>query len=233
MKKIVTIGIYKITSPSGKIYIGQGVNIEHRWECYKGLHCKTQTKLYNSFLKHGVENHNFEIIHTCKEEELNDLEIYYINFYNTFNTEHGLNLREGGNSGGRLSDETKKKQSEAKIGKPQSIESVQKRIKSNTGKKRSKEFVMRFSGENNPSYGKRGKDSPNYKKIHSKETILRMCKAQSNRSEETIKKSSESKMGEKNPNYGKSPSVDTRKKLSDSVKLYWENIRQERLTMTF
>jgi len=233
MEKINTIGIYKITSPSGKIYIGQGVNIEHRWECYKGLHCKTQTKLYHSFLKHGVENHVFQIIHICKEEELNDLEIYYVKFYNTFNTTHGLNLREGGNSGGRHSDETKKKQSEAKIGKPQSIESVQKRIKSNTGKKRSKEFVMRFSGENNPSYGKRGKDSPNYGKVKSKETILKMREAQSNRSKETRKKSSESKMGENNPCYGKSPSVETKIKLSNSAKLYWENIRQERLTMIF
>ena len=28
------IGIYKITSPSGKVYIGQSINIEERWYKY-------------------------------------------------------------------------------------------------------------------------------------------------------------------------------------------------------
>jgi predicted GIY-YIG superfamily endonuclease len=41
------IGIYKITSPTNKVYIGQSLDIEKRFVNYKGLFCKQQTKLYN------------------------------------------------------------------------------------------------------------------------------------------------------------------------------------------
>lgn len=33
------IGIYKITSPSNKIYIGQSTNITRRWDEYRKLQC--------------------------------------------------------------------------------------------------------------------------------------------------------------------------------------------------
>lgn len=102
------IGIYKITSPTGGIYIGQAIDIENRFTKYRNLSCKGQTRLYNSFIKHGVKNHTFEIIHLCNEEELNYWEDYYVKLYNTFNTPHGLNLKEAC-SKGRLSEETKKR----------------------------------------------------------------------------------------------------------------------------
>jgi hypothetical protein len=35
--KIPIVGIYKITSPSGKVYIGQSINIERRIKEYKNL----------------------------------------------------------------------------------------------------------------------------------------------------------------------------------------------------
>jgi len=34
------IGIYKITSPSNKVYIGQSINIEKRFKSYKRYDCK-------------------------------------------------------------------------------------------------------------------------------------------------------------------------------------------------
>lgn len=105
MKKI---GIYKITSPTNKIYIGQSVDINHRFVMYRALNCKKQLHLHASFLKHGVENHKFEIIQLCEKDKLNDLEIYYINFYDCFNTPLGLNLKSGG-SYNSLTDEIKKK----------------------------------------------------------------------------------------------------------------------------
>jgi hypothetical protein len=42
------IGIYKITSPLKKIYIGQSINIENRFKGYKKSLKKAQIKLYNS-----------------------------------------------------------------------------------------------------------------------------------------------------------------------------------------
>ena len=74
------------------------------------MDCKLQVKLYNSFKKYGVENHRFEIICECEESQLNYLEMYLIRFYDTFNTEHGLNLTSGG-EGGKKSDETKERMS--------------------------------------------------------------------------------------------------------------------------
>ena len=46
-------GIYKITSPSGKIYIGQSKDINLRIIYYKNARCKCQQKLYYSILKYG------------------------------------------------------------------------------------------------------------------------------------------------------------------------------------
>jgi group I intron endonuclease len=54
--------VYKITSPTNRIYIGSTSNIKKRWANYKCGDCKSQRKLYNSFKKYGVNNHKFEII---------------------------------------------------------------------------------------------------------------------------------------------------------------------------
>lgn len=110
MRKIIC-GIYKITSPSGKIYIGQANNIYKRWSEYKMLKCETQRLLCRSLKKHGAENHNFEIVCECLTEKLTELEIYHIKFFDTFNTAHGLNLTSGG-EGGKKSEDTKKVMSE-------------------------------------------------------------------------------------------------------------------------
>lgn len=83
MEKIC--GIYKITNPSKKIYIGQSIDIYKRWNDYKILRCKTQQRLYKSFNKYGIKKHNFEIIHVCNREELNKYEKYYVDLFQTFN----------------------------------------------------------------------------------------------------------------------------------------------------
>ena len=84
------IGIYKITSPSGRIYIGQSIDIEKRFRDYLNVrNVKTQPKLYRSFKKYGVENHIFEIITECDIDELNELERYYQELFNCI--DKGLN----------------------------------------------------------------------------------------------------------------------------------------------
>lgn len=118
---IMSIGIYKITSPSGKIYIGQSKNIENRFSKYRIGDCLSQKKLRNSFLKYGVLNHTFEILEVCFKEILNERECYYIAFFDTWNTKHGLNLRQGGVYGSH------------------SQESIEANRKAHTGKKASQE----------------------------------------------------------------------------------------------
>ena len=76
------IGIYKITSPSGKIYIGQSVNIANRLSKYKNANCKTQRVLYNSIIKYGWKAHKFEVLCECDIIELNDKERYYQDLFN-------------------------------------------------------------------------------------------------------------------------------------------------------
>jgi group I intron endonuclease len=108
-------GIYKITSPSGKIYIGKTKNLFQRFGKYKSLHCVKQNKLYNSFLKYGFGNHVVEIIELSNDlQNLNEKEIFYIKEYKSYNTSHGLNLTEGGDGVRKKhSIETKKKISDS------------------------------------------------------------------------------------------------------------------------
>jgi group I intron endonuclease len=125
------IGIYKITSPSNKIYIGKSINLDRRKKeyTYDSKH-NTQHKLNNSIKKYGWENHLFEIIEICDECNLNSREIYWISFYNS--VEEGLNLMYGG-QGGRHSQEVKNKKSKSMTGKKASLETKQKMSQSKKG----------------------------------------------------------------------------------------------------
>ncbi|HMS90793.1 MAG TPA: GIY-YIG nuclease family protein [Candidatus Absconditabacterales bacterium] len=89
-----TCGIYKIISPSGKVYIGQSKNIEKRFCQYKRLQCKSQKALHNSLIKYGVENHIFEVVVKCSPEELNINELKYIQEFDSY--KNGLNMTKGG-----------------------------------------------------------------------------------------------------------------------------------------
>jgi group I intron endonuclease len=107
--------IYKITNPTGKIYIGCTIDWKRRFSEYRRLSMVGQRKLYNSLKKYGYENHVFEIIEECEENILHEREIYYIHHYNCI--AEGLNIRLG-NRNGRLTEETKQKISESLKGRP-------------------------------------------------------------------------------------------------------------------
>jgi len=81
---MIKIGIYKITSPSNKIYIGQSINIKRRFNQYRLLDKSSiGPKLYNSLKKHGPKNHKFEILEECYVQELNGKEVHYKLEYNS------------------------------------------------------------------------------------------------------------------------------------------------------
>lgn len=100
------IGIYKITNPDNKVYIGQSINIKNRFYHYSLLHCKSQIKLYCSLKKYGINNHKFEILHICDIKQLNELERYYQELFEVVG-KYGLNLRLtcSSNKTGKLSEE--------------------------------------------------------------------------------------------------------------------------------
>jgi group I intron endonuclease len=145
MEKI--IGIYKITNPKNVVYIGQSIDVLKRFIYYKRLSCKRQFKLYNSLKKYGADNHVFEILQQCSQGELNELEIYYINLFQCFDSKHGLNLISGGGCNSVVSNESKTKNRLAHIGKKASAETkikmgiASKGHKRNSGKKQSKEWI--------------------------------------------------------------------------------------------
>lgn len=93
------IGIYKITNLiNGKIYIGQSVKIKNRWQQHKQevKSNRTNTLLYNAMRKYGLDNFSFEVIEECDKDQLNEREIYWISYYDSFNKEKGYNMTPGG-----------------------------------------------------------------------------------------------------------------------------------------
>lgn len=86
------IGIYKITNPKNKIYVGQSINILNRFSSYRSMsNCKNQTQLYNSLRKYGVEQHTFEVLEECEIGILNIRERYWQDYYRVLT--EGLNCR--------------------------------------------------------------------------------------------------------------------------------------------
>lgn len=48
---MVKTGIYKITSPTNKIYVGQSIDIEKRWKKYRDWVNHNQPKIFRSMKK--------------------------------------------------------------------------------------------------------------------------------------------------------------------------------------
>ena len=139
IKNKSSCGIYKITSPTNRIYIGQSVNIERRFKEYLKLNnCKGQIKLFNSFNKYGVKNHKFEIVSLCYSEQLNEFERDFQEAYNVIDKNKGLNckLTETNNKSGIFSIDTKLKLRNIRLGKKASEETKNKMI-INSGKSKS------------------------------------------------------------------------------------------------
>lgn len=84
----MSIGIYCIENLiNGHKYIGASKHIEQRWkEHIRDAKNFTQPNksLYQAFLKYGTENFSFYILQECQEDELWELEKYYIKQYDTF-----------------------------------------------------------------------------------------------------------------------------------------------------
>lgn len=195
--------IYKITNPSGKIYIGQTIDLKVRRNKYKYLNCKNQTRLYKSLLKYGWQNHIFEVLETIEiinAEDLNILEIKYIQQYNCFIK--GLNCTLGGQGGsGKVySEESKLKMRNSQLGKKQSEETINKRIKSLKGQKRSIEFKEKLKAL------KTGL-------VVSEETKKKLSEINKGK---TLSEETRSKIS--NSNKGRIVSQETRRKISEKKK---------------
>jgi group I intron endonuclease len=141
-------GIYKIISPTGRVYIGESKDVYRRFKTYRKLRCKTQVKLYNSFLKYGTDGHTFDILEECAFEDLKCRERYWQDFYNVLNKGLNLKLTECGELKQIPSKETLKRMSIAQSGENHPMYG---KTHSESTKQQMSESV---SGERHHMYGK-------------------------------------------------------------------------------
>ena len=128
MGKEKLIGIYSITNKiNGKVYVGQSVNVykrwkDHKYELNKNIHHNIY--LQRAWNKYGKGNFEFEIIEICKQEELNDKEMFWIKGYIENKKSYNLTLGGDGTKGHPLSEEAKIKIGRASKGRKKTKEEI-------------------------------------------------------------------------------------------------------------
>ena len=100
-------GIYRLTFPNSKLYIGQSRNVHKRWGRYKSLtsetfaqkRCKNKvpTPVERAIVKYGWASITKEIVLTCQAKDLNEHEMRWIALSNSLKP-NGYNLKEGGDA---------------------------------------------------------------------------------------------------------------------------------------
>lgn len=152
-------GVYCLTSPSGKRYVGCSSNITLRWNRYKKLFCENQVKLYNALKKYGPENFKYEVVlETDDMDNAYRSEMYLIDVWNLQNDDYGYNITAGGRGNKKeCSFITKKAIGEANrknptrywLGKRRDVETNKKISATKTGvrnKKSLKSFIIEKDG---------------------------------------------------------------------------------------
>lgn len=107
--------IYKVTNlKNNKVYIGQSTRSlkeRRRYHYLEARRINDNTYFHNALNKYNPDDFKWEILedNVIDQEELNKLEIQYIQQYQSFDKSKGYNLKLGGNGGGMNTDATKKK----------------------------------------------------------------------------------------------------------------------------
>jgi len=160
---MIIYSIYKITNlVNNKIYIGWTYR-----KPAKRFHehsTRNNCPIAWSINKYGSDNFCFDIIYQTKDlVHSREMETYFIKEYNSLVEQYGYN-RDLGGTGHKRTAATIEKHREKMLGKKQSEEHIQKRIK---------------RGADNPSYGKLGKDAHAYGKKQSEHQKQRTREANS------------------------------------------------------
>lgn len=82
---------------NGKVYIGQSVDIKKRWREHRSAAYNLNSKdydmvIYRAIRKYGLNNFSFSMLETCKIEELNEKEKYWIQNYDSKNKGYNVSL---------------------------------------------------------------------------------------------------------------------------------------------
>jgi group I intron endonuclease len=119
--------IYKITNiVNNKVYIGKSTykNIDEVKKRYKKeVLYGVNRYIIKAIKKYGIDFFVFKIVeNNIKSTELNNKEIFYINYFNSYNKGYNLTIGGEGNKGYKWSIESKNKLSEKFIGKRKNTE---------------------------------------------------------------------------------------------------------------
>ena len=140
--------VYKITNLiNNKIYIGQSINPQNRWNRHKSdaKLGKNKKHFANSIRKYGVQNFIFEVIAQARFlEDIDKVEIDCIKQYKSSDPKFGYNISLGGNGKRIMSDQTKKKISKFRTGKKATEE---------TKSRMSQSMIGKNSGDKNGMFG--------------------------------------------------------------------------------
>lgn len=136
--------VYMHTSPSGKRYVGiTRRKPKDRWK--NGCGYKTNSHFWNAINLYGWENFQHEILfENLTKEEAEQKEVELIALYKSNRPDFGYNIANGGNCIGSVSEDTKRKLSEAHIGKKLSPEHIEK-IRENSKKQYTDELRKKMA----------------------------------------------------------------------------------------
>ena len=185
---------------NGKKYVGQTINgyrPNKRWDNGNGyINCPY---FYKAITKYGWDNFEHEVVSkNLTASEADNFERLLIKKLDTTNPENGYNLEPGGAKNKTMSEFTKKKLSESRIGKNNPM------------------YGVRLTGEKNGMYGKKLSEEHKAKLLQA----AKEAKIGKALSIETRKKISDAKIGkytgENNPFYGKHHSNETKKRIGES-----------------
>lgn len=97
------VGIYKITNTvNNKCYIGQSADLIKRIQKHiKTLIAGTNRNehLQNAYNKYGTGKFTIEIIDKCTKENLDEREMFWIDYYKSYDPKYGYNKTKGGTGG--------------------------------------------------------------------------------------------------------------------------------------
>jgi len=190
--------IYMQKFPSGKLYVGQTIDINDRFRKYKRL-VGSNPHHTNALKKHGWDNVMVEIV-SCPKYLLDAIEIFLIGFMDLMDPDKGYNKQSGGRHNGyHMSLETRTKISESNAGE-------------NNPMYGRRGDLSPIFGEKHPMYGRRGELSPvlgekngMYGKKHTDEARQMMSEKCAN-------------PGEKNGMFNKNHTNEAKQKMSEAAK---------------
>ena len=199
-------GIYKIDINNVN-YVGSATDLKIRLKHHFRMLNKNKhlnKHLQNYYNKYGISFVKVSILEFCSVEDLFDREQYYMDLYDVFNT--GFNQSKDSRSplGYKHTEESRLKISKAKKGVPQSKETIEKRAKLLTGKKRKEEDKIKYSiskiGKKNPNYGKKEDPEKTSKRMENLHKTPKWNTGLTKENNKLLKKMSESRKGVKPTN---------------------------------